>query len=181
VNQNIGTIVGSEGIVLRTVNGGVTWASQESGTTNTLNDVFFTDSSTGAAVGNEGTILRTTDGGSTWSLQISGTEEPLLGVSLTNGREGVAVGLVREVFHTKDGGTTWKGVDVFPQNYLFPRFTDVCFRQSGLGYCVGSSGLILQTTDAGGSWKELSQGNVTSATVLGLSFPNGEMGIGVGH
>ena len=51
------------GTILRTTDGGATWVSQASGTTNLLRGVSFTDEHTGTVVGDWGTILRTTDGG----------------------------------------------------------------------------------------------------------------------
>ncbi|MBK7499511.1 MAG: hypothetical protein IPI19_10485 [Ignavibacteriales bacterium] len=58
---------------IRTTNGGTTWASQSSGTTNNLWAVSFTDSNIGTAVGDHSIILRTTNGGATWTSQSSGT------------------------------------------------------------------------------------------------------------
>ena len=51
-DANNGTAVGSStGTILRTTNGGTTWTSQTSGTTNDLYGVSFTDANTGTAVG----------------------------------------------------------------------------------------------------------------------------------
>ena len=77
-------MVGREGTIVRTTNGGATWVAQDSGTTSWLNGVSMTDENTGTAVGDEGTILRTTDGGATWVRQNSGTQNSLNGVSMTD-------------------------------------------------------------------------------------------------
>ena len=50
-DANTGTAVGGYGTILRTTNGGTTWTSQTSGTTNHLLGVSFTDANTGTAVG----------------------------------------------------------------------------------------------------------------------------------
>ena len=55
--------VGWVGTILRTDDGGATWVTQASGTTENLWGVSFTDANTGTAVGGDGTILRTTTGG----------------------------------------------------------------------------------------------------------------------
>ena len=81
------------GTILRTTNGGTTWTSQTSGTTNYLYGVSFTDANTGTAVGDYGTILRTTNGGTTWTSQTSGTTDDLYGVSFTDANTGTAVGV----------------------------------------------------------------------------------------
>ena len=64
-DANNGTAVGSDGLILRTTDGGANWTNQTSGTTSFLNDVSFTDTNNGTAVGENGTILRTTNGGTT--------------------------------------------------------------------------------------------------------------------
>jgi photosystem II stability/assembly factor-like uncharacterized protein len=61
--REYGTAVGNIGTILHTTDGGATWTSQNSGTTNRLNGVFFVDGCTGTAVGDTGMILRTNTGG----------------------------------------------------------------------------------------------------------------------
>jgi hypothetical protein len=48
--------VGASGLILTTANGGTSWASQTSQTTNTLNDIACTDSNHCWSAGNTGTI-----------------------------------------------------------------------------------------------------------------------------
>jgi hypothetical protein len=54
--------VGFGGTILFTTDGGASWNSQLSGTTEFLRAVSFTDANTGTAVGLLGTILRTSGG-----------------------------------------------------------------------------------------------------------------------
>ena len=49
--------------ILRTTDGGTTWITQLSGTTEGLRSVSFTDANNGWAVGDNGNILHTTNGG----------------------------------------------------------------------------------------------------------------------
>ena len=58
-NVIAGAAVGDEGTILRTINSGIIWNKQTSGTTQDLFDVSFTDPSTGTAVGEGGIILHT--------------------------------------------------------------------------------------------------------------------------
>jgi photosystem II stability/assembly factor-like uncharacterized protein len=120
-DTNTGTVVGYEGTILRTTDGGATWVAQQSGTTALLLGVSFTDTNTGTVVGTRGTILRTTDGGATWVAQNSGTDLNLLDVSFSDANNGVAVSqaygeyiggvwwVLGEalILHTTDGGVTW--------------------------------------------------------------------------
>ena len=75
ISATVGWAVGDLGTILKTTDGGTTWSSQKSGTTNNLRGIFFTDANNGTAVGWDGTILRTTNGGTSWTKQTSGTTE----------------------------------------------------------------------------------------------------------
>ncbi len=103
-DADTGTAVGWHGTILRTTDGGATWVSQSSGTTNVLQSVSFTGAQTGTAVGWFGTIVRTTDGGASWVSQSSGTMNPLLDVSFTDVNRGTAVGIGGMILRTTDGG-----------------------------------------------------------------------------
>jgi hypothetical protein len=61
LDANTGTLVGSNGEILRTDDGGATWRDQASGTINRLYAVAMLDANTGIAVGQFVTILRTAD------------------------------------------------------------------------------------------------------------------------
>jgi hypothetical protein len=62
-NKDNGTVVGYNGTIMRTTNGGENWVVQISGSGTMLTDVSFTDINTGTVVGNYGTILKTINGG----------------------------------------------------------------------------------------------------------------------
>src|SRR5229473_129897 len=91
VDSNTATAVGTLGTIVRTTDGGATWAVQTSGTTNTLTGVSFVDANIGTVVGAWGTILRTTDGGATWTPQWSGTDL-FYGLSFVDANIGTVVG-----------------------------------------------------------------------------------------
>ena len=61
--STVGYVVGMGGGIHKTTNSGLSWTSQNSGTSQTLNDVFFINDFTGFATGDNGVILKTTDGG----------------------------------------------------------------------------------------------------------------------
>ena len=62
-----GVIVGHDGVILTTANGGQTWALRPSGTGETLYGVEFSDATYGWASGTNGAMLMTRDGGQTWT------------------------------------------------------------------------------------------------------------------
>ena len=77
IDANNGIVVGNGGTILNTINGGTTWTSSTSGTTQNLNAVYYADASNVWACGNNGIILKSSDGGVTWASEISGTTEML--------------------------------------------------------------------------------------------------------
>ncbi len=61
-----GTTVGGPGLIMHSLDGGQTWARQNSRVLIELNAVQFIDSLTGYTVGDNGTILKTVNGGFSW-------------------------------------------------------------------------------------------------------------------
>jgi len=96
--------VGDSGTIIRSIDGGVTWIAQSTGTTDNLGGISLTDANTGTVVGENGTILRTTDGGLTWTRQSSGTFRDLWAVSFTDADTGTAVGVLGTILRTTTGG-----------------------------------------------------------------------------
>jgi photosystem II stability/assembly factor-like uncharacterized protein len=88
--------VGDGGTILRTTDGGETWATQVSGIGTPLYGVSLLDAKTGIAVGGDsifprpGIILRTTDAGITWTVQARSNR--LYSVSFIDVHTGIAVG-----------------------------------------------------------------------------------------
>lgn len=76
VSANEGWVVGDDGFIAHTTNGGDTWELQASGTGRDLRAVSFVDSQRGYAVaaeyGTGNTLLKTTNGGLTWVEETTG-------------------------------------------------------------------------------------------------------------
>ena len=173
-DANTGTVIGNSGIILRTTDGGITWAPQTSGTTNNLERVFFTNTNTGTIVGQGGTILRTTDGGTTWVPQTSGITSSLFGVSFADANTATAVGQDGVVLRTTDGGTTWE-----PQTSGTPEWLlSVSFTDANTGGAVGTGGANFRTTDGGTTWVQQTSG---TAVLYDVSFTDANTGTVVGE
>lgn len=83
----------SKGVILKTIDGGVSWTT--STTSNTINDlrsIFFISKDTGWVAGTMGGILHTTDGGDSWTNQVSGVTTSLNRIYFTDSQNGWAVG-----------------------------------------------------------------------------------------
>jgi photosystem II stability/assembly factor-like uncharacterized protein len=97
-----GLAVGTPGIgeIVKTVDGGLTWSPQSSGTTEILRgvSVFSGDPQIGIAVGDNGTVFRTTDGGLNWTQENSGVSENLRAVCIIDANVAIIVGSFGTVF-----------------------------------------------------------------------------------
>ena len=102
-----GWVAGDDGTILHTEDGGATWLTQSSGTTERLNAVQFITKDKGWAVGRRGAILNTIDGGKTWQPQSSGTREDLRDISFVDADHGWISGTYGTILHTSNGGDTW--------------------------------------------------------------------------
>ena len=99
------------GAIANTVDGGKTWAFQDSNTA-IMYGVDFVDTLTGFAVGTNGSwgtgfIYSTTDGGKQWSYTQDFTMGILFDVSFFNSKIGWIIGRSGRIWRTTDSGTNW--------------------------------------------------------------------------
>ena len=153
-DANTGTAVGANGTVLRTTDGGATWALQSLGSIrSSLRAVAMSDPDTITTVGDYyNIILRTTDGGVNWRQQSSGVGNFLFGVWFTTANTGFVVGGqgscglgFSTMLRTTDGGATWKRQFTGSSWGL----SGVFFIDQNTGWAVGELGTILHTTTGG--------------------------------
>jgi hypothetical protein len=106
-------VVGMDGNICRTTDGGNSWILQNSGTTSYLTDVAVLDSSNAIIlISNSSKILRTTDGGDSWKEQLLTYSSPIERLSFINSKIGIGIGAYVNryinLFRTTDGGSSWE-------------------------------------------------------------------------
>jgi len=161
----------------------VNWISQNSGTSSSLDGVYFVDENNGWIAGWGQIILHTTNGGDTWGLQ----NTPVTSLScifFTDPQNGWASGLGGDVVHTTNGGETW----VMQDNLDYQDIFKLYFVNENNGwaaggffdYLSGSYGrAIYNTTDGGVNWNV--QYDVTFETELhSIYFIDGSTGYAAG-
>ena len=111
-------IVGNDGVILATDNGGESWTQQSSGTQEHLRAVAFNAQAAGVAVGDNGTVLHTVDG-SAWRAVGSGATENLRSVAFVGARA-LAVGDAGALVMSLDEGASWRSSR--------PAYREVTFR-----------------------------------------------------
>ena len=148
INDRTCWSVGNDGTIQKTIDGGSTWKSQTSGTSNVLYSVFFLNDMTGWIVGQYGTILNTINGGEEWHDQNSGTTNNLQSVFFVNDQTGWTVGRYGTILKTTNGSVNWQPQISGTNSWLY----SLHFIDMHNGWAVGSNGTILYTSDGGVNW-----------------------------
>ncbi|MFN4110632.1 MAG: WD40/YVTN/BNR-like repeat-containing protein, partial [Ignavibacteria bacterium] len=189
VNENVGWAVGSDGIILKTTDGGNSWTQQVSNTTSTLYFIQALDENNLFACGGNRNFLKSTDGGNTWSVNIidvipepTGTIKKIKFFDLNTGYLLLSYSTtVGRIYKTTDGGTTWTQQYANTSNNL----NDFDFASPSAGVAVGKSvGVLLYTTD-GATWNQaptpsLGGFNYTRSDVRGVKMINASTAVAVG-
>jgi photosystem II stability/assembly factor-like uncharacterized protein len=160
-DQKRALIVGGNGTILTTADGGSTWAKRSSGTKAELLSISIGDGGERAwVVGENGTVLLTDDSGGTWTSTPSGTTSRLDAViMLGNGQQGWAVGDNGLVMSSSDSGRSW----VRLTSGLKAVFNSVAMSPDWKrGWILGDDGLLLLTADGGATWEPQETGTAVS-------------------
>jgi hypothetical protein len=101
--------LGAPSIIERSVDGGLTWTRQTTGTSAELLAGAAPNEVVCWIVGRNGTILRTTDGGGHWSEVVSPIAGDIGGITADDAMHAVVMdmGAIPARFGTNDGGVTW--------------------------------------------------------------------------
>ena len=145
-----GVIVGDNGTMYHTTDGGTHWTSLPNAGA-TLNDVQFQSVAAGFTVGFFGKFGKSTDGGATWTFSVIDSQSDLFGVHFISSTTGWAVGTLGKVFKTTNGGTTWTAAGTTIGNTAL-RCVDFMNDQEGI---IGGDGVSLRTLDGGTTWHDV--------------------------
>jgi len=144
----VGIVVGNDGTVLRTHDGGISWMEIEISDNCNLNSVYFLNDKIGYIIGDKGAIFKTTCGGLEWKKIEINYSSNLNEIIFNNVLNGYIVGEKGLILKTIDGGTNWLLVDSGTNKNLL----DIKFTNTGIGYVIGGKNILLKTNDNGISW-----------------------------
>ncbi len=184
-----------KGIVLRSVDGGITWETLNANFTRTLRSICFLSSTKGFAGADSAFVYRTDDGGKTWNEHIDYTGVPyqyrksLHNVIFTDSLNGYFAGgndFGRGIiYYTHDGGNKWntfglehelRGVASGLNGICAVGYGAVLLSDNGTDFQLLRSdnayytGLVLPTSNAG--WACSYNGGLYATTNGGKSFNN---------
>ena len=170
-----GWVAGEGGTILKTTNGGINWASQNSGTTYYLRSVHFIDTVMGLAAGgyNNRIILKTTDGGNNWSTKLTQSAGDIYTIQFTTISTAWGIGITQFLKST-DGGDSWV---LQPTGGPYG-FYSLFFPTVSIGFTAGASGVIKKTINGGNNWNVVTTG--TSEGLWAIHFTSG-IGWAVGN
>ncbi|MCC5916589.1 MAG: T9SS type A sorting domain-containing protein [Cryomorphaceae bacterium] len=90
VDNQTGFLIGENGYLAKSTNGGQIWSNLSVGTLADLNALAFRTSDEGLVVGDSGTVLHTDDGGESWQQQTIPTTRDLIQVFYADDSVGYA-------------------------------------------------------------------------------------------
>jgi len=187
---NRGSIVGDEGVILRTGTSGDDWSLQDPGVMDNLNDIFYYDYSIILAVGESGTILLTNNTGLNWTVIQTGMIATYHSGQMITDKIGVAVGVnaIFQPFFTKttDGWNTWESMSFYIDHggeFYEGWLSDVFFINASIGFAtavvdIPAGGAIVRTMDGGSTWETV---YFSSNELLGIEFTGSGTGYAVGN
>ncbi|MBN1893895.1 T9SS type A sorting domain-containing protein [bacterium] len=169
-----GWIAGEIGILLKTVDRGENWISQDTGISDDIQDIHFPDPGHGWMTGRWGRIFRTSDRGATWTAQESGTWRNLRSVFFADSLTGWAVGHGGTILKTGNGGEIWEAQESGTPANLW----SVMFVNADTGWIAGQDSTLLKTTNGGSDWIGLDGG--TGYDYSCIRFMDPDTGLAVG-
>lgn len=175
IDAQNGWVVGGNGALLRTSNGGASWTAQANilRTTPFLGlSIVFTDAVTGLISTNTGLMLRTSDGGFSWELL------PRMTLTLQKLRKAPdgsiwGVGSLGAVARSSDAGLSWQRLPTGISTVVY----DIAFPDTQTAVAVCGGGTVLRSTDGGQSWSSSVAGIATD--IISIEFHDGLSGFAV--
>ena len=178
-DERIGWAVGHDAVILRTADGGETWALVHQAPEEELPllDVWFRDERTGFAVGAYGYFLATEDGGETWIPRAVSEDDFHLNALIPaaeperESQPSRPLYMAAEAgvaYRSDDGGATWREL---PSPYAGSWFGGLALDENRV-LLAGLRGHLFRSDDGGDTWTEVATG--TQATLTGaIRLPSG--------
>ncbi|MES2767230.1 MAG: YCF48-related protein [Bacteroidota bacterium] len=151
--EKTGFLVGDSGMVLKTMDDGVTWRKIDVGVKSNLKSVHFPSANVGYIAG-DSVVLKTMDGGESWEVVRDSMFAGYKDIVFTTEEIGY---LGKGYFRTVDGGKTWN-----KQQFDFVRGAH--FVSPAIGYVIEEE-YLMKTIDSGATWNYVNQVNAGSSAI----------------
>lgn len=156
ITPDIVVVVGSNGTIMKTTDGGATWLQKVSGTNEALRKVHFSTPSIGYIIGTQGTFLKTNDGGENWFSLNTGHSVNFYDISCVN-ENLIFISTDNGLIKSEDGGGNWSNLITAPYK------DKIQFINNNIGFVGRSSTMmnyeiendIAKTLDGGQTWQDV--------------------------
>jgi photosystem II stability/assembly factor-like uncharacterized protein len=151
IDSKNGWVVGNNGEIRITMDGGFIWTKQNSETTNNLISAFFIDHQTGFASGHAKTLIGTKNKGETWeSITVESDSATIYScLHVENENNFYFISNYGEIFCSNDLGKNWNRIYSFNDwGYYYLYFTNPL---TGFAMPIISS-ILQKTIDKGVTW-----------------------------
>ncbi|MCF8238848.1 MAG: T9SS type A sorting domain-containing protein [Saprospiraceae bacterium] len=167
-----GFIVGVNGMVRRTKDGGYTWENMDVGISEWLYSISFFTPKVGFIAG-KNHVFRTDDGGDTWTIVEGLNKEVRTKVYVRDSLFGFICG-EQNVLRTIDGGMSWNSISVNTDKWI----SNVHFPTPDTGYAVisGYAWEYHKSIDGGLTWDSIGLPGFGLSTFSGVYFQTGLKG-----
>ncbi|MEP7301630.1 MAG: YCF48-related protein [Caldimonas sp.] len=153
VDDSRGWAVGEGGTLLATVDAGVSWNAQVSGTRLDLGRVHFVSAMVGWVAGSNGEVLKTLDGGASWQRLSYGQTEPAQTIRAADADNAWVTSTYGSAYVTRDGGSQWSRIVAPSGDFKLAMVsgTDVW----ALPYYNDGTARLAHSVDGGLAWTEV--------------------------
>jgi len=191
INSEIGFVVGYNGDIYKTINSGVAWQKQNSGTSLHLYSAYFVNQNIGFVSGEAmngclnddcdkgGVFLKTTDGGNTWTKKLFKEFISIKSLHFFNEKKGLAIIYTPDIPNSRDysiaktdnGGDSWDLIDLA----IMPTY-DKFYSVENTIYIAGENQKIYKSSDYGENWETITTPISAGSDVRNLYFYNETIG-----
>ncbi|MCW2928198.1 MAG: hypothetical protein JWM86_2166 [Thermoleophilia bacterium] len=164
ISDNVMVAVGYSGQIFQTsnaTNATPTWTLRSTGIDSALEAVEVMDATNVVAVGHDGAVVRSSDAGVSWTADDADSSFMLADVTAVSASTLVAVGSGQNAKRSTNSGAAWTYVIDGANHY-----NDVSMTTEGVGWRVGSDGVIEKTANGGIAWTAQTSG--TTADLFGV-------------
>lgn len=173
IDNFTGFVVGSNGLILKTTDGGQNWNEININYTKDLFSVCLANGRIFCA-GENGTLLKSGFNSQSYESINTGINENFFNLKFIDDNTGFITGSNGVILNTVDGGLTWHKTTTGEKENLF----SIDFADGRTGFVVGWNGTILKTEDQGVTWHKINSNQ--KSYLKNILFVNQFLGFIVG-